>query len=87
MPAIRPSWPDRIHRLPRDHDVRQLAHVPGSGHARLIKLVRAGRQMHAIPLTTEEEGVVLAVGVWLGSGRSVLPMQSGGQATASTCQA
>jgi len=62
----------------RDQRVRQVAYVPDSGHARLIELVRADRQIRAIPLTTEEEGVALAVGAWLGGDRSVLLMQSSG---------
>jgi sulfopyruvate decarboxylase alpha subunit len=72
------SWPDEVHRLLRDAGVRQVAYVPDSGHARLIDLVRADRGMRAIPLTTEEEGVALAVGAWLGGERSVLLMQSSG---------
>jgi sulfopyruvate decarboxylase TPP-binding subunit len=40
--------------------------------------VRADKSMRAIPLTTEEEGVALAVGAWLGGERSVLLMQSSG---------
>jgi len=52
--------------------------VPDSGHAQLIDLVRSDRQMRAIPLTTEEEGVALAVGAWLGGERSVLLLQSSG---------
>ena len=34
--------------------------------------------MHAIPLTTEEEGVALLAGAWLGGDRGVLLMQSSG---------
>jgi sulfopyruvate decarboxylase alpha subunit len=73
-----PSWPDQLHRVLTDQRMRQVAYVPDSGHARLIELVRADRQMRAIPLTTEEEGVALAVGAWLGGERSVLLMQSSG---------
>jgi len=76
--ASQTSWPDQIHRVFRDQNMRQIAYVPDSGHARLIELVRADRQMHAIPLTTEEEGVALAVGAWLGGERSVLLLQSSG---------
>lgn len=72
------SWPAEIHRVFRDQNIRQVTYVPDSGHARLIDLVRADRNMHAIPLTTEEEGVALAVGAWLGGERSVLLMQSSG---------
>ncbi len=72
------SWPDEIHRILAQNGVRQVAYVPDSGHARLIELVRADRAMQAVPLTTEEEGVALAVGAWLGGSRSVLLMQSSG---------
>ena len=73
-----PLWPDQLHRVLTDQRMRQVAYVPDSGHARLIQLVRADRQMRAIPLTTEEEGVALAVGAWLGGERSVLLLQSSG---------
>jgi len=72
------SWPDDIHRVLTDANVRQVAYVPDSGHARLINLVRADKRMRAIPLTTEEEGVALAAGAWLGGERSVLLLQSSG---------
>jgi sulfopyruvate decarboxylase alpha subunit len=72
------SWPEDIHRILREMNVRQVGYVPDSGHARLINLVRADRSMRAVPLTTEEEGVALAAGAWLGGERSVLLMQSSG---------
>ena len=72
------SWPDDIHRVLIGAGVRQVAYVPDSGHARLINLVRADKSVRAIPLTTEEEGVALAVGAWLGGERSVLLLQSSG---------
>jgi len=72
------GWPDQIFRVIKDSGIRQVPYVPDSGHARLIELVRADRQLRAIPLTTEEEGVALAVGAWLGGERSVLLLQSSG---------
>jgi sulfopyruvate decarboxylase alpha subunit len=72
------SWPERLHAVLRDMGIHQVPYVPDSGHARLIELVRADRNMRAIPLTTEEEGVALAVGAWLGGDRSVLLTQSSG---------
>lgn len=77
-PGVLTGWPDVIHRVLRELNVRQVGYVPDSGHARLIDLVRADRAMRAVPLTTEEEGVALAVGAWLGGERSVLLMQSSG---------
>ena len=78
MATTKPSWPDLVHRVLRDQRMRQVAYVPDFGHARLIELVRADRQMRAVPLTTEEEGVALATGAWLGGERSVLLLQSSG---------
>ncbi len=78
MATNKTSWPDLIHRVFRDQRMRQGAYVPDFGHARLIELVRADRRMRAVPLTTEEEGVALATGAWLGGERSVLLLQSSG---------
>ena len=58
--------------------VRQVAYVPDAGHARLIELCRADPAMRAVVLTTEEEGVALLAGAWLGGERGVLLMQSSG---------
>jgi sulfopyruvate decarboxylase alpha subunit len=72
------SWPERLHAVLRESGIRQVAYVPDSGHARLIELAHADPQLRAVPLTTEEEGVALAVGAWLGGERSVLLTQSSG---------
>lgn len=78
--AARPaaSWPERLYATLRELGVTQIAYVPDSGHARLIELARADASVHAVALTTEEEGVALAAGAWLGGARSVLLTQSSG---------
>lgn len=58
--------------------MREVCYVPDAGHARLIQLCRADRAMRAIPLTTEEEGVALLAGAWLGGERGALLVQSSG---------
>jgi sulfopyruvate decarboxylase alpha subunit len=73
-----PSWPEELHRVLTEQNIRQVGYVPDSGHARLIELARSDRSLRAVPLTTEEEGVALAVGAWLGGQRSVLLLQSSG---------
>ncbi len=55
-----------------------VGYVPDAGHKRLIELCQADQSMRAVVLTTEEEGVGLAAGAWLGGERSVLLMQSSG---------
>lgn len=73
-----PSWADAVHQILREQRVRQVPYVPDTGLARLISLVRSDAAMRAVPLTTEEEGVALAVGAWLGGERSALLLQSSG---------
>lgn len=73
-----PSWPEAIFAALKRFDVRQVAYVPDGGHAELIARVHADPAMHAITLTTEEEGVAVATGAWLGGQRAVLLMQSSG---------
>ena len=58
--------------------MRQVGYVPDAGHKRLIELCLADKQMRAVVLSTEEEGVGLAAGAWLGGVRSALLMQSSG---------
>ena len=72
------AWPDALHALLRDAEVRQVAIVPDAGHARLIELCEKDKSMRVVRLTTEEEGVALLAGAWLGGEKGVLLMQSSG---------
>ena len=56
------DWPLEIHRLLSAAKVGIIGYVPDAGHKRLIELCRADGAMRAVPLTTEEEGIGLAVG-------------------------
>ncbi len=71
-------WPDLVHRELSAANVRLVCYVPDAGHKRLIELCQADRAMRAVVLSTEEEGIGLAAGAWLGGERSVLLMQSSG---------
>ena len=77
-PTGGPAWADQIHAVLSANRVRQVALVPDAGHARLIDLCRADAAMRVVPLTTEEEGVALLAGAWLGGEKGVLLMQSSG---------
>ena len=72
------GWPDEVHALLKDAGIRQVAIVPDAGHARLIKLCEKDKSMRVVRLTTEEEGVALLAGAWLGGEKGVLLMQSSG---------
>jgi sulfopyruvate decarboxylase alpha subunit len=71
-------WPEEVHRELAAAGVRIVGYVPDAGHKRLIELCQADKAMRAVVLTTEEEGVGLAAGAWLGGEKSVLLMQSSG---------
>jgi sulfopyruvate decarboxylase alpha subunit len=72
------EWPDRLYATLKRGGVRQVGYVPDAGHARLIELCRADDAIRDVALTTEEEGVALAAGAWLGGDRAALLMQSSG---------
>ncbi|MGE5536021.1 MAG: thiamine pyrophosphate-binding protein [Acidobacteriota bacterium] len=77
-PVNRPVWPDELFAALERADIRQVGYVPDAGHSRLIERCLADDKIRAIGLTTEEEGVALAAGAWLGGERCVLLMQSSG---------
>ncbi|TMG75917.1 MAG: phosphonopyruvate decarboxylase [Betaproteobacteria bacterium] len=76
--AVVAVWPDAIHHALKSQGVRQVSYVPDAGHKRLIELCHADKDMTVVPLTTEEEGIGLAAGAWLGGERAALLMQSSG---------
>src|SRR3954449_1806744 len=73
-----PSWPEDIFQILQRFDVAQVPYVPDAGHSQLIERVLGASSMRAVPLTTEEEGVALLAGAWIGGQRGVLLMQSSG---------
>ena len=55
-----------------------MAYVPDAGHTTLINLLSADPDITCNVLTSEEEGVAISAGAWLGGQRSVLLLQSSG---------
>jgi len=72
------SWPEALYKTLKIAGVRQVGYVPDGGHKRLIELCLADQDMRAVVLSTEEEGIGLAAGAWLGGVRCALLMQSSG---------
>jgi len=73
-----PSWPDEVYRVLKEAGVVQVGIVPDAGHSRLIRAFEADPQARVVTLTTEEEGVAMLAGAWLGGQRGVLLLQSSG---------
>ena len=77
-PEAAAAWPDQVFELLKAHSIRQVALVPDAGHSRLIRRCLADGAMQVVTLTTEEEGVAMLCGAWLGGQKGVLLMQSSG---------
>lgn len=73
-----PAWQAEVFRALKEGGIRQVAYVPDAGHAYAIRAANEDPGIEATVLTTEEEGVALACGAWLGGQRCALLMQSSG---------
>ncbi|MBN9014315.1 MAG: phosphonopyruvate decarboxylase [Rhizobiales bacterium] len=75
---VNPDWPLDIYHVFKQIQIGQVCYVPDAGHSRLITLSHQDPLIKTTVLTTEEEGVALCAGAWLGGQRAVLLMQSSG---------
>lgn len=71
-------WGDAIYELFKAYKITLVSFVPDGGHKRLIDLCEADGDITAVTLTTEEEGIALTAGAFLGGRRAALLMQSSG---------
>ena len=71
-------WAGETHAVLARAAVRQVAYLPDAGLKHLIALCQEDSAMTDVVLATEEEGVGLLAGAWLGGERGVLLMQSSG---------
>jgi sulfopyruvate decarboxylase alpha subunit len=72
------DWSQDVHDVFQRSGIRHAAYVPDAGLARLIDRCRADDRIMASLLTSEQEGVGLLAGTWLGGNRGILLMQSSG---------
>jgi len=72
------DWPIELYDTLKSAGVSRMSYVPDAGHSTLIRLFSADPDVITNVLTTEEEGVAIAAGSWLGGKRSVVLMQSSG---------
>ena len=72
------NWPEDTYDALKSAGIGQVGYVPDAGHSRLIELFDGDPDVAANVLTTEEEGLAIAAGAWLGGVRSCLLMQSSG---------
>ena len=71
-------WPRDIYQSFKKLGIAQVAYVPDAGHTQLILDCEADAGISTVSLTTEQEGIAMLAGGWLGGQRGALLMQSSG---------
>lgn len=72
------DWGEQVYRSLSGLGIRHVATVPDAGLGRFLELCEADPAVRLITLTTEEEGIALSCGTWLGGELAVVAMQSSG---------
>ncbi|WP_153506549.1 thiamine pyrophosphate-binding protein [Cumulibacter manganitolerans] len=78
MQTVEGQWQKDVFNVLKQGGIQQVAFVPDAGHAYAISAARSDPDIADIVLTTEEEGVGVVAGAWLGGQRAALLMQSSG---------
>ncbi len=73
-----PRWQEDVFNALKQGGIQQIAYVPDAGHAHVIRSAIADPEIQDVVLTTEEEGVAVSCGAWLGGQRCAVLMQSSG---------
>lgn len=71
-------WSQDVFAEMKARDIETVATIPDGGLTQLLNMVVADKDMRLVTLSTEEEGIGVATGQWLGGKRSMIAMQSSG---------
>lgn len=72
------SWQNNLFEILKNEGITIFSYVPDAGHKVLIDRALLDESITAIPLTSEQEGIGIAAGAYLGGSKAVLLMQSSG---------
>ena len=72
------NWQNNLFKILKSEEIKIFSYVPDAGHKILINNAIEDNLITAVPLTSEEEGIGIAAGSYLGGLKSVLLMQSSG---------
>ena len=73
-----PHWSTDVFRAIKARDIGIVCTVPDGGLTNLLDLIEADAKIGLVTLSTEEEGIGIATGSWLGGRRAMIAMQSSG---------
>ena len=71
-------WSHDVFTEMKVRDIQTVCTIPDGGLVQLLNMVVADKDMRLVTLSTEEEGIGIATGQWLGGKRSMIAMQSSG---------
>lgn len=72
------AWYRESYEVLKQARVELFCYLPDAGIDPFIRMAHADNAMRPVVLTTEEEGVGICCGAWLGGRRAVLAIQSSG---------
>jgi sulfopyruvate decarboxylase alpha subunit len=72
------DWSADVHSAMKIRGIATVATIPDGGLTRLLLLCREDAGTRVVTLTTEEEGIGVVTGLWLGGARGMVAMQSSG---------
>ncbi len=72
------DWPQDVFDAMGARGIATVATVPDGGLTRLLELCEADPETRIVTLTTEEEGIGITTGLWLGGKRGMIAIQSSG---------
>ncbi len=76
--AMAAHWSDDVFREMQARDIKTVCTIPDGGLTLLLQKVEADPGMRLVTLSTEEEGMGVVTGQWLGGTRAMIAMQSSG---------
>jgi sulfopyruvate decarboxylase alpha subunit len=71
-------WSEDVFAAMKARGIETVATIPDGGLTRLLQMVEREPTMRLVTLTTEEEGMGIVTGQWLGGKRAMIAMQSSG---------
>ena len=72
------DWSSEVFAAMQAREIGNVVTVPDGGLTKLLRLCEADAATRVVTLTTEEEGIGILAGLWLGGARGMLAMQSSG---------
>ena len=72
------DWSTDVFAAAKAREITTVATIPDGGLSRFLQMCQDDDATNVVTLTTEEEGIGITSGLWLGGQRGMIAMQSSG---------